>query len=125
MEKDTFPSEDEQFEAYRIVAEELKGYSVTIRTMDIGGDKSLPYMELPKEENPFLGWRAIRVCLDREKILKTQFRVKNHYFLVLFVIVRIVLVTEADAHRRTFKLEVLAEKFGEVLLIARRHIAGT
>ena len=42
--------------------------------MDIGGDKSLPYMELPKEENPFLGWRAIRVCLDREEILRTQFK---------------------------------------------------
>ena len=42
--------------------------------MDIGGDKSLPYMELPQEENPFLGWRAIRVCLDRQEILKTQFR---------------------------------------------------
>ena len=74
MEKDSFPTEDEQFEAYKIVAEELKGYPVTIRTMDIGGDKSLPYMELPKEENPFLGWRAIRVCLDREEILRTQFK---------------------------------------------------
>ena len=62
MDKDSFPTEDEQFEAYKIVAEELAGYPVTIRTMDIGGDKSLPYMELPKEENPFLGWRAIRVC---------------------------------------------------------------
>ena len=74
MEKDSFPTEDEQFEAYKIVAEGLKGYPVTIRTMDIGGDKSLPYMELPEEENPFLGWRAIRVCLDRQEILKTQFR---------------------------------------------------
>ena len=74
MEKDSFPTEDEQFEAYKIVAEGLKGYPVTIRTMDIGGDKSLPYMELPQEENPFLGWRAIRVCLDRQEILKTQFR---------------------------------------------------
>ena len=74
MEKESFPTEDEQFEAYKIVAEELKGYPVTIRTMDIGGDKSLPYMELPKEENPFLGWRAIRVCLDREEILRTQFK---------------------------------------------------
>ena len=74
MEKDSFPTEDEQFEAYKIVAEELKDYPVTIRTMDIGGDKSLPYMELPKEENPFLGWRAIRVCLDREEILRTQFK---------------------------------------------------
>ena len=74
MEKESFPTEDEQFEAYKIVAEELKGYPVTIRTMDIGGDKSLPYMELPHEENPFLGWRAIRVCLDREEILRTQFK---------------------------------------------------
>ena len=74
MEKDSFPTEDEQFEAYKTVAEGLKGYPVTIRTMDIGGDKSLPYMELPQEDNPFVGWRAIRVCLDRQEILKTQFR---------------------------------------------------
>ena len=73
------PSEEEQFEAYKVVAESMKDedgnyYPVTIRTMDIGGDKSLPYMELPKEENPFLGWRALRICLDRPEILKTQFR---------------------------------------------------
>lgn len=74
MDKDSFPTEDEQFEAYKEVAEAMGNYPVTIRTMDIGGDKSLPYMELPKEENPFLGWRAIRVCLDRTEILKTQFR---------------------------------------------------
>ena len=74
MEKDSFPTEDEQFEAYKVVAEAMNGYPVTIRTMDIGGDKSLPYMELPKEENPFLGWRAIRVCLDRQEILRTQFK---------------------------------------------------
>lgn len=74
MNNDRFPTEDEQFEAYKIVAEKMQGKPVTIRTMDIGGDKSLPYMELPKEENPFLGWRAIRVCLDRPEILKTQFR---------------------------------------------------
>ncbi|MCI6153188.1 MAG: phosphoenolpyruvate--protein phosphotransferase [Fusobacterium perfoetens] len=74
MNNDCFPSEDEQFKAYKAVAEALEGKPVTIRTMDIGGDKSLPYMELPKEENPFLGWRALRVCLDRPEILKTQFR---------------------------------------------------
>ena len=74
MNNDRFPTEDEQFEAYKIVAEKMEGKPVTIRTMDIGGDKSLPYMQLPKEENPFLGWRAIRVCLDRTEILKTQFR---------------------------------------------------
>ena len=74
MNNDAFPTEDEQFEAYKEVAEALEGKPVTIRTMDIGGDKSLPYMQLPKEENPFLGWRALRVCLDRPEILKTQFR---------------------------------------------------
>ena len=74
MNNDRFPTEDEQFEAYKTVAAALEGKPVTIRTMDIGGDKSLPYMELPKEENPFLGWRALRVCLDRPEILKTQFR---------------------------------------------------
>lgn len=74
MNNDRFPSEDEQFEAYKEVAQALEGKPVTIRTMDIGGDKSLPYMQLPKEENPFLGWRALRVCLDRPEILKTQFR---------------------------------------------------
>lgn len=74
MNNDKFPSEEEQYEAYKKVAEDMNGMPVTIRTMDIGGDKSLPYMELPKEENPFLGWRALRVCLDRPEILKTQFR---------------------------------------------------
>lgn len=79
MANDRFPTEEEQFEAYKVVASSLKDengkfYPVTIRTMDIGGDKSLPYMELPKEENPFLGWRALRICLDRSEILKTQFR---------------------------------------------------
>ena len=74
MEKDSFPTEEEQFEAYKVVAEAMNGYPVTIRTMDIGGDKSRPYMELPQEENPFLGWRAIRVCLDRQEILRTQFK---------------------------------------------------
>ncbi|MDD7392594.1 MAG: phosphoenolpyruvate--protein phosphotransferase [Fusobacterium gastrosuis] len=74
MDKESFPTEDEQFEAYKEVAIAMGTHPVTIRTMDIGGDKSLPYMELPKEENPFLGWRAIRICLDRTEILKTQFR---------------------------------------------------
>lgn len=74
MNNDSFPTEEEQFEAYKKVAISLEGKPVTIRTMDIGGDKNLSYMELPKEENPFLGWRALRICLDRPEILKTQFR---------------------------------------------------
>nr|MBP9510593.1 phosphoenolpyruvate--protein phosphotransferase [Fusobacteriaceae bacterium] len=65
MNGDKFPTEEEQYEAYKTVAIDMQGMPVTIRTMDIGGDKSLPYMKLPQEENPFLGWRALRVCLDR------------------------------------------------------------
>jgi phosphotransferase system enzyme I (PtsI) len=74
MNSDAFPTEEEQFLAYKEVVERMENLPVTIRTMDIGGDKALSYMELPEEENPFLGWRAIRVCLDRTEILKTQFR---------------------------------------------------
>jgi len=74
MNSDDFPTEDEQFLAYKEVVEKMGELPVTIRTMDIGGDKALSYMDLPEEENPFLGWRALRVCLDRPEILKTQFR---------------------------------------------------
>jgi phosphotransferase system enzyme I (PtsI) len=74
MDKRSFPSEEEQFQAYKKVAEMLNNKPVIIRTMDIGGDKPLPYMEFPHEMNPFLGWRAIRMCLDKPEILKTQLR---------------------------------------------------
>lgn len=74
MDSKNMPTEDEQFEAYRIVAERLEGKSVIIRTLDIGGDKDIPYLNLPKEMNPFLGFRAIRLCLDRTDIFKTQLR---------------------------------------------------
>lgn len=74
MNNDRLPSEDEQFAAYREVAERMEGKPVTIRTMDIGGDKALPYMKLPHEDNPFLGYRALRVCLDRVDMFKTQLR---------------------------------------------------
>ncbi|KAA1336000.1 putative PEP-binding protein, partial [Escherichia coli] len=72
--RDSLPTEDEQFEAYKAVAEAVGNQAIIIRTMDIGGDKDLPYMDLPKEENPFLGWRAIRICLDRKEILHSQLR---------------------------------------------------
>ncbi|MBG6240888.1 MAG: phosphoenolpyruvate-protein phosphotransferase PtsI [Candidatus Symbiopectobacterium sp. Dall1.0] len=74
MDRDAFPTEEEQFQAYKAVAEAVGAQAVIVRTMDIGGDKDLPYMNLPKEENPFLGWRAIRICLDRKEILHTQLR---------------------------------------------------
>ena len=69
-----FPSEDDQFEAYKVVLERAKGKRVVVRTLDIGGDKKLPYFEFDPEMNPFLGYRAIRLCLDRRDIFKTQVR---------------------------------------------------
>lgn len=74
MENTDFPTEEEQFKAYKEVVEAMSGHTVTIRTMDIGGDKHLPYLDMPVEENPALGWRALRICLDRQSIIKTQFR---------------------------------------------------
>ena len=69
-----FPSEDDQFNAYKVVLERAEGKRVVVRTLDIGGDKKLPYFEFEPEMNPFLGYRAIRLCLDRKDIFKTQVR---------------------------------------------------
>jgi phosphotransferase system enzyme I (PtsI) len=74
MDRTALPTEQEQYEAYKEVAEAMEGQAVIIRTMDIGGDKDLPYMDLPQEMNPFLGWRAVRISLDRREILRDQLR---------------------------------------------------
>ena len=75
MDRNSMPTEEEQFEAYKKVAVGLSGKPVIIRTLDIGGDKEIPYMGLAKDENPFLGYRAIRLCLDRkEDIYRPQLR---------------------------------------------------
>lgn len=74
MNSDKLPSEEEQFNAYREVAEKLGDRPLVIRTLDVGGDKEISYLSLPKEMNPFLGYRAIRLCLDRLDIFKTQLR---------------------------------------------------
>lgn len=74
MDSDTMPSEENQFEAYKKVAEIMKDKEAIIRTLDIGGDKELKYLTLEKEANPFLGYRAIRLCLDNPTIFKTQLR---------------------------------------------------
>ena len=71
---DDFPSEEEQFNAYKEVLEKANGKRVVVRTLDIGGDKKLPYFTFDPEMNPFLGYRAIRLCLDRKDIFKTQVR---------------------------------------------------
>lgn len=69
-----FPTEEEQFEAYKAVLEGMKGKKVVVRTLDIGGDKKLDYFSFPEEMNPFLGYRAIRFCLDRTDVFRTQLR---------------------------------------------------
>ncbi|BAX67821.1 phosphoenolpyruvate--protein phosphotransferase [Latilactobacillus sakei] len=74
MDSAELPSEDDQFEAYKTVLEGMDGKPVVVRTMDIGGDKKLPYLPLPEEMNPFLGYRAIRISLDRDDIFRTQLR---------------------------------------------------
>jgi len=74
MGRDNFPTEEEQFESYKTVLESMGNKPVVVRTLDIGGDKELSYLHLPKEMNPFLGYRAIRLCLDQKDIFRTQLR---------------------------------------------------
>jgi phosphoenolpyruvate-protein phosphotransferase (PTS system enzyme I) len=74
MGRDNLPTEEEQFEAYKVVLERMNGKPVVVRTLDIGGDKELPYLDLPKEMNPFLGFRAIRLCLEMQDMFRTQLR---------------------------------------------------
>ncbi|HEY8543115.1 MAG TPA: phosphoenolpyruvate--protein phosphotransferase, partial [Pseudothermotoga sp.] len=74
MGRNELPTEEEQFEAYKAVLEGLNGKPVVVRTLDIGGDKELSYLDLPKEMNPFLGFRAIRLCLEEQDIFRTQLR---------------------------------------------------
>lgn len=74
MGRDQLPSEEEQYEMYRAVLEGMTGKPVVVRTLDIGGDKALPYLNLPEEMNPFLGVRAIRLCLEEKGMFRTQLR---------------------------------------------------
>ncbi|WLR53682.1 phosphoenolpyruvate--protein phosphotransferase [Mesobacillus subterraneus] len=74
MDRDQLPTEEEQYTAYKAVLEGMEGKPVVVRTLDIGGDKELPYLNLPKEMNPFLGFRAIRLCLQEVDIFRTQLR---------------------------------------------------
>ena len=74
MNRGELPTEEEQFNAYKTVLEKMDGKPTVVRTLDIGGDKELPYLKLPTEMNPFLGYRAIRLCLDQQDIFRTQLR---------------------------------------------------
>ncbi|MFT7828543.1 phosphoenolpyruvate--protein phosphotransferase [Priestia megaterium] len=74
MGREELPTEEEQFTSYKTVLERMEGKPVVVRTLDIGGDKELPYLNLPKEMNPFLGFRAIRLCLEMQDMFRTQLR---------------------------------------------------
>lgn len=74
LDRDSFPSEEEQFTVYKSVVEKMKGKPVVFRTLDVGGDKELPYLDIPPEDNPFLGFRAIRICLANQELFRTQLR---------------------------------------------------
>ena len=123
MENTDFPTEEEQFKAYKEVVEAMSGHTVTIRTMDIGGDKHLPYLDMPVEENPALGWRALRICLDRQSIIKTQFRalLRASAFgkvkIMLPMIVSLEELRKAKAIFNDCKLELMKENvaFNETL----------
>ncbi|KAE8176576.1 phosphoenolpyruvate-protein phosphotransferase PtsI [Photobacterium carnosum] len=115
MDRDSLPTEEEQYQAYKEVAEAMHGEPVIIRTMDIGGDKDLPYLDLPKEMNPFLGWRAIRISLDRPEILRDQFRAilrasAHGKVRIMFpMIISVEEVRTLKAAIEAFKVELTAE----------------
>lgn len=74
LENNDYPTEEEQFSVYKTAAENMAGKPVIIRTLDIGADKQIDYFNMPKEDNPAMGWRALRICLDRPEIFRTQLR---------------------------------------------------
>jgi len=74
LDRDSAPDEDEQYSAYKAIFDVMESRPIVVRTLDVGGDKSLPYLDLGEEANPFLGWRAIRMCLDRPEFFKQQLR---------------------------------------------------
>lgn len=97
LEAEDYPTEEEQFATYKTVAENMAGKKVIIRTMDIGADKQVDYFHLDKEENPAMGYRAIRICLDRPEIFKTQLRAiyrASHYGTISIMFPMIISVKE-------------------------------
>ena len=112
MDRDSMPTEEEQFEAYRKVAVALDGKPVIIRTVDIGGDKEIPYMGLEKDENPFLGYRAVRFCLDRkDDVYRPQLRALLRASAYGNIKIMVPLVTCIEEYRQVKALvhEIMAE----------------
>ena len=107
LENDNFPTEEEQFKVYKYVAETMGQKQVIIRTLDIGADKQIDYFNLPHEENPAMGYRAIRICLDRTEIFKTQLRAiyrASYYGTIAIMFPMIISVNEVKKIK-----EIIAE----------------
>lgn len=111
MDRDSMPTEEEQFEAYKEVAEKMKGKPVIIRTLDIGGDKDVPYLGLEHEDNPFLGFRAIRYCLQRKDIYDIQLKALLRASAFGKIKIMVPLVTGVDELRQVKAMikEIMAE----------------
>ena len=111
MDRDSMPTEEEQFEAYKEVAEKMKGKPVIIRTLDIGGDKDVPYLGLEHEDNPFLGFRAIRYCLQRKDIYDIQLKALLRASAFGKIKIMVPLVTGVDELRQVKAMikDIIAE----------------
>ena len=124
LESDTYPTEEEQFQAYHTVAETMAGKKVIIRTLDIGADKQVGYFHLGREDNPAMGYRAIRICLDQPDIFKTQLRAiyrASHYGLISIMFPMIISVAEVKKIKEITEevkkeLEAQGIPYGEVEL---------
>lgn len=114
---DTFPTEEEQFTAYRTVAENMAGKKVIIRTLDIGADKQVDYFGLNKEDNPAMGYRAIRICLDRPEIFKTQLRAiyRASYYGNIAIMYPMIISVDEVRQIKEIVAEVKAELDGQGL----------
>lgn len=116
MESATFPSEERQFLAYKEVAEKLGNKPLLIRTLDIGGDKGLKYFAFPKEENPFLGWRALRLCFDKKDIFREQLRAIlrasafGNIKILLPMVISVEELDKVNAYIEEYKQELREEK---------------
>lgn len=115
MDRESLPTEEEQFEAYRRAVEIMDGREVIIRTLDVGGDKNIPYLRLEKEENPFLGFRAVRYCLEREEVFVPQLRALLRASACGDLKIMLPLVTNLEELRRT---RALLEKLKGELEVA-------
>lgn len=115
MNRDSMPTEEEQFEAYKTVLEQMKEKPVVIRTLDVGGDKKLSYLDFPHEENPFLGYRAIRYCLDNEDVFRIQLKALIRASVYGNLNVMFPMISNINEVRRAKKIiETIKSEFDQV-----------